>query len=431
MGGGGGTNTVSQTSLPPDVAARYSRNYDLAEAAADRPYQGYGGQTVAGLDPLSQQAAARAQALQGTGAAQIGLANAYTQSAGDYNPSMINAPGGPSNVTAGNISDNFAKYYDGNVENVINSSLNTFDQQRKLALNQTADQAVAGNALGGSRHALMEAKVNSNAAQQSAEMAANLRQQAYTQALSASESDRNAGLTAAQSNQSAGLQYQNQLIAQQQANQSAGLQAAALRMQAGSQLGSLAGQQSAITSQELGLLDAAGQQQRAIAQAQLDANKAAWTDQWNYPNQQVLLRTTAAGLLPNGSTTTTSTSGGPGNTAGMIVGGLTAAGGIASAIASDPDLKEDVEKVGEEGGIGVYTWRYKDDKPGTPRSLGVMADEVAKAYPEAAITAGGVQGVNPAALPPRLGALAQGMRPDEVRTVSRRLGQPAQKRGAR
>lgn len=53
--------------------------------------------------------------------------------------------------------------------------------------------------------------------------------------------------------------------------------------------------------------------------------------------------------------------------------------GSALAIFSDPKLKTDVKRTGS---LGVYTYRYKSDPPGTKRR-GTMADEVDREFPEA------------------------------------------------
>jgi hypothetical protein len=61
-----------------------------------------------------------------------------------------------------------------------------------------------------------------------------------------------------------------------------------------------------------------------------------------------------------------------------------AAGGILGGVAafSDPRLKDNVEKVGndEKTGLNLYEFNYKWDER---RFVGVMADEVQELYPEA------------------------------------------------
>lgn len=54
-------------------------------------------------------------------------------------------------------------------------------------------------------------------------------------------------------------------------------------------------------------------------------------------------------------------------------------GGLGSLFAlSDEDAKKDIKKVG-----GLYEYRYKDDPKGSPKRIGVMAQEIEKVRPEA------------------------------------------------
>jgi hypothetical protein len=64
----------------------------------------------------------------------------------------------------------------------------------------------------------------------------------------------------------------------------------------------------------------------------------------------------------------------------------------APLIFSDARLKEDVKRVGKtDEGLGVYTYRYK----GSPvRQMGVMAQEVEKAKPDAVRTVSGFKAVD-------------------------------------
>lgn len=58
----------------------------------------------------------------------------------------------------------------------------------------------------------------------------------------------------------------------------------------------------------------------------------------------------------------------------------------ADAAKSDMNLKENIEKVGEENGFNIYEFNYKDDPK---RYRGVMAQEVQKVMPEAVIVKDG------------------------------------------
>jgi hypothetical protein len=81
------------------------------------------------------------------------------------------------------------------------------------------------------------------------------------------------------------------------------------------------------------------------------------------------------GLFGNTGTQTTTQPG------GGLLGSLLGSGLSAFALGSDIRLKEDIRRVGQtDGGLPVYTYRYK----GNPVvHMGVMAQEVAQAQPEA------------------------------------------------
>lgn len=72
----------------------------------------------------------------------------------------------------------------------------------------------------------------------------------------------------------------------------------------------------------------------------------------------------------------------PTDNTGAILGSV--AGITAAFMMSDPDAKEDVEKVGKDKrtGLNLYEFGYKGDRS-DKRYQGVMADEVRKKYPKA------------------------------------------------
>jgi hypothetical protein len=58
-------------------------------------------------------------------------------------------------------------------------------------------------------------------------------------------------------------------------------------------------------------------------------------------------------------------------------------GSVASAIPSDPRLKLDAVKIGENEGLGIYNYRYVWDAADAPLRTGYMADEVERLRPDA------------------------------------------------
>ena len=77
----------------------------------------------------------------------------------------------------------------------------------------------------------------------------------------------------------------------------------------------------------------------------------------------------------------------------QILGGILGLGGNLAMAFSDRRLKRDVERIGENGPLGVYRFRYVWDEPGTERT-GYMADEVLKVKPEAVSEIGGYMAVD-------------------------------------
>jgi hypothetical protein len=65
-----------------------------------------------------------------------------------------------------------------------------------------------------------------------------------------------------------------------------------------------------------------------------------------------------------------------------MYGGLFSGLGSAFAL-SDRRAKKDIEKVGTVKGQNVYEYRYKGQDKGTPKTLGVMAQELMKTMPDA------------------------------------------------
>jgi hypothetical protein len=66
---------------------------------------------------------------------------------------------------------------------------------------------------------------------------------------------------------------------------------------------------------------------------------------------------------------------------GSLIGGL--------GKLSDRKDKKDVEKLGEKGGLPIYAYRYKDDKPGSVKTVGPMAQDLEKRKPGSTFGIGG------------------------------------------
>ena len=69
-----------------------------------------------------------------------------------------------------------------------------------------------------------------------------------------------------------------------------------------------------------------------------------------------------------------------------ILGGLFGLGSSA-IMASDRRLKKDITRIGDVGGLPVYSFRYNNEEPTAELRMGFMADEVETIAPSAVVTA--------------------------------------------
>jgi len=365
MSGGGGTQTVvNKTEIPQWVQEAGQRN--LASAYdVSRNLQGpYEGQRVAAMTPGQ--------------VSTIGtIANNYAlaQPAYAYAQQMAAQAGGyqPERVQAGQLSTtDLSPYMNPYTQSVLQTSLDTLNQQRLTGLNQAADAAIRARAFGGSRQAIQEGLVNAAAQQQAGQLAANLMSQNFSQSQAAAQAD-----------------IQRQMAAQQ-LNQAAGLQGAGLGISGAQALGGLAGagQQSFLSGAASSLAAQSAIQQQQ--QAELDAARQAYTEQQQFPLQQLQIPLQALGFTPYGQTSTQT---GPGPSSNPLMTGLGAASSLASIIGflSDKRMKTDIEKIGkdEETGLDMYSYRYKGDPKTYPKVVGPMAQDIKKKYPDAVEEKGG------------------------------------------
>ena len=97
------------------------------------------------------------------------------------------------------------QYMNPYTQNVIDTSMQSLNQQRQQALNQNADAAIRAGAFGGSRHGIVEAVTNAEAAREAGLLSANLNQANFTQATQNAQTDLARLLEAAGLNQTANL----------------------------------------------------------------------------------------------------------------------------------------------------------------------------------------------------------------------------------
>jgi hypothetical protein len=319
------STSSSQTSIPPDVLARYNTVNDIAAKVAQTPYQQYSTDPNAYVAPLTQtQQAGITNTNQYAGAAQpyYGAATGLTL-----------AGAGPANLSQLNTNAYMSPY----LQDVVRTQLAAQSNQNAQQSSALQGQQIQAGAFGGDRAGIGQANLayQQNLANQQA--LADTLQSGYTQAQNTATQQQGAQLGAQQANLARLLGAGNQLGSLGTGAQAAGLQGAQAQLQAG-------GVQQ--QTQQAGLTALANQFQQAqsypFQTAQFLANIAEGT-----------------GALSGQSTTTTQ----PGS------------------FFSDERLKEDIHQIGETyDGQKIIRYRYK----GSPDThVGLSAQDVEKHHPEA------------------------------------------------
>ena len=307
MSGGGGMQTVTnKTEIPEWVQAAGQKNLSAAYDVSQFMPGPYEGQRVAALAPgqvntigaiannyaMAQPAFAQAQQM----AAQSGM----------YQPSQ---------VSAGQLSNtDLSPYMNPYTKDVLNTSLDTLNQQRVTGLNAAQEAATKARAFGGSRLGIQEGVVNAAAQQQAGQLAAQLNAQNYTQAQAAAQAD------------------MARRMESQRLNQAAGLSGAGLGLQGAQTLGGLAtaGQESFLTGATGALAAQTAIQQQQ--QQELAAAQQLYTEQQQFPLQQLQIPIQALGITPYGQTSTQTKTGGESGSGLMT--GLGVASSALSLLAS-------------------------------------------------------------------------------------------------
>lgn len=272
----GGSQTAT-TSIDPDLKKAFLANLEQAQGVAGAlPVQQF-----AGFNPMYQ---AGEQQLINTGLAGPGIGTvdeaAYrTGVEGTYQPAMVNAAQANLGMSgAGSIGSYMNPY----TQQVTQNALADLETARQNAIRQTAQQAGAARAFGGSRQGVAEAQTNLGYGTQAGRLSTQLNEQAFNQAMAAQQAD---------------LARQQQAML---ANQGAGLSGSSLRLGAANQLGNLGAQQQGLRMSGATAAMQAGAARQQLLQQQMDAQR-------NIGLQKLQVAQSALGQgIPNlGQTTTT------------------------------------------------------------------------------------------------------------------------------
>jgi len=387
MGGGGSTNTTSNTQsaqvteLPPWINRAAQQNYALAQNIATEPLQQFQGQQIAGVAPQQKQAWNLAANSGQAGADQYNAAQAGYLNAMGAGPLMGNA--------AQLGSTNLSPYMNPYTSSVINATLPIMQQQLGLQQAGNQSQAAGAGAYGGSRQGIQQGVTQAQGALNMAQMAAQLNQQNFQQAQQGALSD---------------VAARNQMTA---ANQSAWQNAVNSQINAAAGLGGLGNQAQQNQRQQFLELSTAGAQEQQQQQNEINAQMAQFQQANMYPYQQLGVLQSALGMTPYGSATLGSSSSQQQqqiepSLSQTIFGGLQSLGsafGQGGPLApllssllpgSDRHLKTDIQHVGvhKPTGLPIYSYRYKGDPKNYPKVIGPMAEDAMKVNPGAVHTVG-------------------------------------------
>ena len=223
MGKGGGQSTSNtqqnqNVGYTPAGLSNFQSIYDKANAAASTPYQPYGGQIAAGLDPLQ---AAGMNTINGA----ANMAQPYIQQGGQMTQQgagMVgqgyNTIGGATGLVgagAGMIAANgqpigeqqINRYLNPYQQDVTNATMANIDETNAQQQQQLQGNAAMQDALGGDRSAVAGAELARQQGLASNQTLAGLNQNNYAMALQTAQSQQQAGMNAGQGLIGAGSQF--------------------------------------------------------------------------------------------------------------------------------------------------------------------------------------------------------------------------------
>jgi hypothetical protein len=277
----GGSYGTSLNQIPVWLENASRAGVSNAANILAQPVEAYGGQLTPGLTN-DQQAAG----------------NMIRNSVGAYQPYFDNAAAltqastgaGPQvraqtfrNGLSGAINDYMNPY----IDNVVNSVSNISQRNLDKALTQTADQALAARAFGGSRHGVQEGVATAQNNQNTNDMIANLLNSGYNQATGLMGQDIQNNLAAQGQNQGAYQNWMNRLSG------------------AGSQMANLGTANRAANVADVNNLLSYGGLDQQTQGAQQQAGYNEWLRQQNMPLQRQQLYNSTVSTAPHSTAQTT------------------------------------------------------------------------------------------------------------------------------
>lgn len=246
-----GGSTTGTTSIDPDLKKAFLANLEQAQGVAGAlPVQEF-----AGFNPLYEAGEKQLvnTALAGPGLGTVDEATYRTGIEGTYQPAMVNAA--QANLGMDGGAGSIGSYMNPYTKYVRENALSDLETSRQNAIRQTAAQAGASRAFGGSRQGVAEAQTNLGFGTQAGRLSTQLNEQAFNQAMQAQQQD---------------LARQQQAML---ANQVAGLSGAQYRLGAANQLGNLGQLQQGLRMSGANAVMGAGGARQQLLQQQLDAQR--------------------------------------------------------------------------------------------------------------------------------------------------------------
>ncbi len=263
--GGGGSqeseSRVYQSSLPEYAEPYYKRLVSRAETESLKPYTQYEGERISGFSPDTQTSFQQVRDIASAGTPGVDQAQGIAAGVGGYQAGGI----GTQRVTEAGLQQYINPYVNQVLDQAQARATRRYDEQ------QVARDLRAGTtgAFGGSRGAVESGLARRDLNEQLSGLEAQELSNAYNQALGAFQSD-----------EARVLQAQ---IANEQARQGA----AGLQLQGAEQMGGLDELRQKLQLQQADALGRVGTQQQQQEQARLDLAQQDFTNQRDYPRQQL------------------------------------------------------------------------------------------------------------------------------------------------
>lgn len=299
------SSSASSSTLDPDIKQAeldwldaQSGISDTAQGYVDTGYTRYGGQKVAGLDPLQQQAIDSYQ----TGVYQpyLDSATKVAETAATYQPTLASA----ALVTPGSLSTtDLSPYMDPYTKDVTEATLSDFDRASKLVGTNAQQAATTQGAFGGSGQGVFQANNQDNLNQTLASTLASLNEGNFTNAQTQATNDLNRDLTGQLGNQTS-------LNTTSQFNSGIGLDAARMNLSAADTLASLGMQAQQGQTTDASNLMSMGGTSRDVTQQGLDWDyeNNFYNKNYEYPTWAISMLNSGQGNMPTAQTLTTSDS---------------------------------------------------------------------------------------------------------------------------